>query len=557
MQLQTFGQTPTTEITPSATGNYEPLAGDLVDDLDKFFAPVQLDLIDSLIGEYKGILNNMKSVVEFMDGQGFKSALHYFIEGNSSDSTRSASVSSSRLFGLDGAVAYLNTTFWTRALALTDVYEAMPQARKDEWNEQIRNRTTPDFDEATVRSTMNALLSDRTKFFAERVDGIFRNLSGDHVTNRPEAFYKRFIIAGLTDKYGSIDYSRAGVIHDLRAVVARFVGRQEPTFGTSHPLLEAMKRRFGDWHSIDGGSFRMRLYKKGTIHCEVHPDIAWKLNSILATLYPMAIPPKFRTKPKAKPREFTALQRPLPFSVIQLLSGMKHPGHVGRDLITENPYALRFEYSDGCKVSKREAEAVLTKIGGVRLNTNAFFWFEFDYNPREALDEIITSGVIPCARSHQFYPTPESLADDAIALAGEEAGDTFLEPQAGLGGLACKMPQDRTLCIELSSLHCRVLRAKGFTTIEADFLRWATETDRRFSCVIMNPPFADGRALAHLQAASTLVTPNGRLVAILPASMKHVDVLPGWDLKWTKTYANEFDGTGVSVVMVKATRVTH
>jgi hypothetical protein len=46
----------------------------------------------------------------------------------------------------------------------------------------------------------------------------------------------------------------------------------------------------------------------------------------------------------------------------------------------------------------------------------------------------------------------------------------------------------------------------------------------------------------------------GRLVAILPASAKGKDVLPGLALEWSRVYENEFAGTSVDVVILVATR---
>ena len=90
--------------------------------------------------------------------------------------------------------------------------------------------------------------------------------------------------------------------------------------------------------------------------------------------------------------------------------------------------------------------------------------------------------------------------------------------------------------------------------IEADFLAW--KPGRLFDRVVMNPPFSEGRWLAHLQHAVTMLKPTGRLVAILPASAKGKDVLPGWQLEWARTFENEFAGTSVSVVVLIAQRAT-
>ena len=58
-------------------------------------------------------------------------------------------------------------------MQLTDVLDLMPQARRDAWHASIREHKCPDFDEATVRATLEDLLGQRHTFLAERVDGFF------------------------------------------------------------------------------------------------------------------------------------------------------------------------------------------------------------------------------------------------------------------------------------------------------------------------------------------------------------------------------------------------
>lgn len=112
------------------------------------------------------------------------------------------------------------------------------------------------------------------------------------------------------------------------------------------------------------------------------------------------------------------------------------------------------------------------------------------------------------------------------------------------------MPKQFTTCVEVSTVHCKVLRAKGFHAIEADFLNWTPAG--RFDRIVMNPPFDQGRWQAHLQHASEMLTADGRLVAILPASAMRQDVLPGWRTEWHGPFDNEFAGTSISVSILVA-----
>jgi len=545
--------------------------------IGQFFAPAATDMIDSLVSQYEHSRQRITEVASFATGETCSSVLGFFLEGNATDDRgrSSLSASASQLFKEDGAVAQLNAAYWSKALALTDVYDAMPQDRRSQWNEQIRNPKgvkknhgdsewqippLPDFEEETVRATLNGLLHSRAKFLAERVDGIFRALSGEHVTNSPAAFGKRMILANLITSYGMTNHERVGYINDLRCVIAKFMGRDEPRWDAKTKVVDrARKERRGEWVTLDGGALRLRCYLKGTAHLEVHPDMAWRLNSILAHLYPLAIPPEFRAKPKKPPKEFTLINRPLPFAVVALLETLEPAYNM---VANENAWRDRFKRVEikngfqprngwGKSVAADEAERVMTYIGGVKTpNDRGGFYFAFDYDASDVIAEIICSGCLPDQKAHQYYPTPANVAEAAIELARIGLDHSCLEPSAGTGGLADLMPKDRTLCVEISDLHCKVLEAKGHRWMQTDFLKWGNGLS--FDRIVMNPPFSEGRWQAHLQHAANLLAYGGRLVAILPASAKGKDVLPGWSLEWSLVFENEFAGTSVSVVILTA-----
>lgn len=527
------------------------VTGELLEDGAEFFAPMSADLIDSLVGEYSAMRGRVEALAAAVGQEQFAGALHYFIEGNQSSRERWYNID--KLFCLKGAIAKLNATYWNKALQLTDVLDAMPQQRRDEWFEQINSNTAPDFEESTVRATLGDLLASRSKFFAERVDGIFRALSHEHVTNCPQGFGKRMILANVHSNFYSSS-SQCGHINDLRAVIAKFMGRDEPKWNSTRSVVEIARRRSGEWHNLDGGAIRIRVYKVGTAHLEVHPDMAWRLNAVLASLHPTAIPAEFRTKPKRarKVKDFELFDRPLPFAVVDVLAGMRPADRAGCAGLASTPHALCFDYSADNKAAKDQAAQVLRAIGGVERYQNAYRWFEFDYAPKEVINQIVCSGCIPDQKSHQFYPTPANVAAVAVELAQIGPDDECLEPSAGTGGLADLLPKERTLCVEISDLHCKVLAAKGHNVVQADFLKWAApgKVDR----IVMNPPFSEGRWQAHLEHAAGMLATDGRLVAILPASAKGKDVLPGWSLEWSQVFDNEFAGTSVSVVILVAIR---
>lgn len=529
-----------------------------IDDPAEFFAPVSSDLIDSLVGQYQSSRQRIDAVAEFVGNEINGSVIHYFIEGNcdANNGRMSMRRTAAHLFDPAGAIAALNAAYWSKAMQLTDVLNYMPQARRDEWNKSITEQTCPEFEDQTVRSTLAGLLNMRSQFLAERVDGIFRGLSGEHVTNSPAAFGKRMIVGYVLNDYWSANHGKCGLINDLRCVVAKFMGRDEPGYSASEGLINALKGRWGEWVAVDGGALKIRLYRKGTAHIEVHPDMAWRLNSTLAHLYPMAIPPEFRTKPKRKAKEVTLIQRPLPFAVINVLASLKQATRsIKQEGNWRQPYrhenvqnALKYDhYGQVDKHVIAEARGVLESIGGVWCDEG---WWQFDYHPGEVIAEIVASGCIPDQKAHQFYPTPSSLAQRVIELAEIEPHHQCIEPSAGTGALADLMPKG-TICCEVSVLRSAILKAKGYEVINDDFLR---VRDSIVDRICMNPPFDQGRWKSHLEHAATLIRDNGRIVAILPSGAKNSTSLPGFSLTWHGPFDNQFPGASVSVVILVAER---
>lgn len=549
-------------VTPDATTDRAPItaAGDVI--TDTFFAPADTDLIDGLLGSYRLMRTKLADISATIRSGVNSEAVAYFLSGNLHRERGYHVPPVGKLFDLPGAVASLNADFWQKALSLTDVYEYMPNERRNDWNEQIREMKAPDFEENAVRATLSELLFSRQKFFSERVDGIFRSLSRSHVTNRPEGFSKRMIIECMFDQWGMCNYDRTGYVDDLRKVIAKFMGRDATGLNTTNKILKIARGRSGEWVAIDGGALRVKAFMKGTIHLEIHPDMAWRLNDILAFLHPAAIPAEHRQKPRTKVKSFDLHSNLLPFSVLSVLGDLEtertEPLKRNRweepsPPVTTNPFNRRIKGdSDEDKAARAEAEKVLLSLGGVKMNINAFTWFEFDYDPTTALEDIQLTGALPEQKTHQFYPTTGKLAAQLLDEADIREGETCLEPSAGMGGLADLMPKAQTTCVEVSPLHCRVLEAKGHNVIETDFLAWAQTTPQRFDVVVMNPPFSEGRAVAHLNAAAALVKAGGRLAAILPAGSDRKNLLPGWDCSWSEPMEGMFAGTGVRVVRLMA-----
>lgn len=520
------------------------------------------DPIGELVAQYRAELATIEAVVVFANDSVMK-ALGHFLEGNKSDYTRIGRSDVEDLFRRDGAVAALNSVYWRKAMDLTDVMSVMPQKRRDEWQEQITKRKCPDFLDATVRETFGHLFASRAKFLAERVDGIFYGLSRVHVTNRPEGFSKRMILEGVLNEYASPEFRKSGIINDLRCVIAKFMGRDQPRYTASQMLMTQLKDQWGEWCVVDGGALKIRLYKKGTAHLEVHPDMAWRLNQVLASLHPSAIPSEHREKPRRKAKDVGyEIQRPLPFAVLDVLSGYDY-ARVAVESAGCDRYGNRFTAVMRTAVQQRgtsltptpksvieEVSTVLQCLGGT-WDASIQAW-NFGYDPLPAIRMVVNSGCIPDQKAHQFYPTPPEVAAAVYELADIHSWHSCLEPSAGNGALADLVGASNVTCVELSELRARILADKGHKVVCADFLQWASENYQQFDRIVMNPPFSEGRWRTHLEAAAARLAPGGRIVAVLPASCVGKDLLPGMACAWPKRFDGAFDGVSIPVVIFTA-----
>lgn len=517
---------------------------DSFDDAAVFFDPVDADLIDRLIEQRNADKAKILAVATFMSETHNEGTMTYFFEGNKSE--RAALYWNRSLFDTEGAIKALDAEYWQKIINQTDIIESMPNKDREEWREGIVEHKTAPFDDSSVRTTIASLLSQRPRYLADRVDGIFKSLSGNHVTNQPQGFGKRMIIEHMFDGWGYPNSCKSGYVSDLRQIIDKFIGRETKKGVYCSTLLSYIREDYGVWHEVDGGSLRMKAFKKGTLHIEIHPDIAWRLNKILALLYPMAIPSSFRRKPAKPNKTYSVISTPLPFEVLHEFHDMriKEEGRVVETRLQSHSNRSKGGTAD-------RVITIIKSLGGVQ--KDKLFWiFEFDYDFGPVRDQIMMSGCIPEYKSHQYYPSPEYLARRAVISAEIEEHHQCLEPSAGTGGIAKYLPSNNTTCVEISPLYSHVLKSKGYNTVEADFLIWSQRTCERFDRIVMNPPFSAGRAIRHLEAAASLLNANGIVVAILPSSMKDKVILEGFTHQWTEVFFDEFENATVNTVILIA-----
>ena len=508
------------------------------------FALSSTDAIDLLLAEREQAVDSINAVAGVMADARASAVLGYFIEaeqknvptdeerlkhgGNWRSEQRRDHVRIERLFLAGPAIKVLDARMWQKAMELTDVRSLMPAADRNLWDMAIQECNTLPFTEDVVRNTLSDLLAKRVEFFAHKIDGVFKALSGEHVTNRPGGFHTRMILANVFSEWASVHYRTAEYVQDLIFAVSKFMGLPEPHYDAASTMLRAVRNvGTGEWVRVMGGAMRVRVYLKGTAHIEIHPEMAAKLNQMLHHLYPAAIPPAQRSKPAKVAKEWGLMQRPLPAAVLIALGGVRW----------DKKHGCQFDYGTSKQV-RAEAGRILIGLGAVEQGGG----YQFDYDASQVIARVVASGCIPDDVSHQFYPTPEHIAERVVALAGVEPGMRVLEPSAGTGDIAALIPGIH--CIEVSALRCDVLRARGMSVEQGDFLRHKGEYDR----IVMNPPFSEGRWQAHIQHAYEVLAPGGRMVAVIPSSAKGKALLPGCE--YHDTF--DFPGTSIQVVLMTA-----
>ena len=451
------------------------------------------------------------------------------------------------LFKLDPAVRVLDASLWSRALDLTDARSLMCAEDNKTWRDRISNPHPewgpdgyqpgggkgkyaeawpgcPPFTPETVIPTIAALIGDRARLFARRVEGVYHSLSGDHKTNSPTGFRKKMIITGMlagTKEHQYPSTSGAAQIHDLRCVIATIQRRPHPPLNTSSKIIgHSFDLRCGGESNaveVDGGEIRLAIFMNGNAHVWIGDELALELNEHLARLHPMAIPPKHRasTAPR-KARKGRPLRQ-------VTLAGEARQQLLDIDTLSRDKGKFRGSPGGVRRLHPDAVEAV--EIVGGRVEFGYLVWLDCP-SQLDALHGIAVRGCLPEKRSHQAYRTLDSLARQVSELAEIShgpLGHRCLEPSAGFGALVRHMNVQATVCVDIDPLACDMLdRSFGGVEVDAihcgDFLGMERERLGLFERVVMNPPFDKGMWRRHVEHAVSLLECDGRLVAIVPAS---------------------------------------
>lgn len=324
-------------------------------------------------------------------------------------------------------------------------------------------------------------------------------------------------------------------------------GCEDPFFNTYGELSNARQDFCGEWVELMGGVLRIKAFKRGTLHVEVHPEIANRLNIALAYIYPNELPDEATLKKPRRKSGFGSMpiiRSKVPQQVRSYLALCRQKKlDNGLWQVVAAAYTVKI---DG--IVRRLITEVMHQIGGYEHGNE----YLFDFPPMEVISKIVATGEVPDKISHQFYPTPNDLANEFVEWLELNDSMSCYESSAGTGALARQMPL-QTHCIEIDALRCMTLDKQGFEVTKGDFLRLSpSDMHGPVDAVVMNPPFAGRAWQDHVEHAVQYVKEGGLIGAILPmGAISKMPELAGTKVTYSEIKVGRFPGTSIEVVFAK------
>jgi len=132
----------------------------------------------------------------------------------------------------------------------------------------------------------------------------------------------------------------------------------------------------------------------------------------------------------------------------------------------------------------------------------------FRLDPRPQVEGLLDNGVLIIEKDG-FFETPPAIVERTLELIVVRG--TILEPSAGLGAIADKLPRDSLVCVEKNAERAIALQQKGYRTEHRDFLTMSGQ----FDTIVMNPPFEQGQDIDHVRHAYEVLAPGGWMVSVM------------------------------------------
>lgn len=496
--------------------------------------PSNYDYIDTLIERYNEEKDEALTVHEYMSKLG-ETVLRNVFETSRYSFLRKDDEMKHRL----------KRNYWLEVYNRSNLSDIISSKEQTKILKNLDDVNIPEFTRENIESTIESWIGNAYRLFSEKVDSIFERLSGDHITNQPHGFTKKIIYKNLvsytwfTSTFNMYMFSDYGldVIHDLRTAIQVLYKLPISTKHDTKLILQTINER-NEYTSFDHGAFKVKIFKNGNAHIELHPHVAILLNCELAKLYPTAIPPKHRTStPEIKEYnfEYRHLSEKLKTSLREFVMYSKmYP--------VNGTYEIKFSRRHYVDNFTKE---VLDFIGIEQIEEHVLY--KCDFNPIEAIRHVIVNGTVEY-KSNQYYPTPDNIVNDIVYHVGDVSDKKILEPSAGRGNIANRFEDIH--CIDKEELNTIILKNKHKNVVHGDFLFYDVKKESdKYDIIVMNPPYNKKQWFTHVDHALKLLKTDGIIYAVLPSgkteSFENCELL--------ETYHNEFEKTGITTCLYKIT----
>lgn len=176
----------------------------------------------------------------------------------------------------------------------------------------------------------------------------------------------------------------------------------------------------------------------------------------------------------------------------------------------------------------------------------------FSKDIKETMASTLDSGsYVDIKQKYQSFYTPVDVARQLVNLA-DVKGHVVLEPSAGHGALADVCIEEgakQVDCIDIDPDAIKVLKQRGYNTIEQDFLSIHPK-NKLYSRIVMNPPFTMNSDIKHVVHAIGWLAPEGKLVSVMLANKdreKLTNILGTYNCTLTDLGPGMFKQSGTSV----------
>lgn len=211
--------------------------------------------------------------------------------------------------------------------------------------------------------------------------------------------------------------------------------------------------------------------------------------------------------------------------------------------ILENAISFPVEMS---RKAYTTVKTMLTDIRGVYKNNGGYSRFEFDYDPSPIIEKYLESSEWPKKNPYALFPTPKKIIHYVLehtranpVMWGGVGVIRLFEPSAGRGDFIDRVVsafddrgiETEVVCAEIDPINIAILKEKGYTVIEGDFLSVDVERLGKFDLIITNPPFQSTTYIKHINHAQTFLNKNGTMIAVMPTTLFTTNTKAGLKLK--------------------------